>query len=242
MKVNGESIYGTTASPFSGRTPWGRCTVKAEGADSHLYVHVLSWPANGSLLLRGLQNEVASAQLLAGGAAVKVESSPHGPVLKLPATAPDAVCSTIKVRLKGQPKVVEMPVLADADGVIRLSPFDAKLQGDLKLGQRGGVDVVVDWANAVDVMSWSFEAADAGVYVLQLKTSAEKSGAALMVEGVGKKLACSIPKTENKRTFVTTPVGEVKLQKGQKLTLSLHPVVDGWSPVDMAMVELVPKR
>ena len=31
MKVNGEAIYGTTASPFK-RLPWGRCTKKVNGA------------------------------------------------------------------------------------------------------------------------------------------------------------------------------------------------------------------
>jgi hypothetical protein len=38
-------------------------------------------------------------------------------VLTLPATAPDAICPVIKLRVHGRPEVVQAPVLADPDGV-----------------------------------------------------------------------------------------------------------------------------
>ena len=43
MKVNGEAIYGTTASPFK-RLPWGRCTKKLTPDGAILYLHVFNWP------------------------------------------------------------------------------------------------------------------------------------------------------------------------------------------------------
>ena len=39
MKVNGESIYGTSASPFFKLT-WGRCTQRVEEDGTTLYLHV----------------------------------------------------------------------------------------------------------------------------------------------------------------------------------------------------------
>jgi alpha-L-fucosidase len=60
IKVNSESIYGTTASPL-GEVPWGRCTAKP----SRLYLHVFEWPANGKLEVSGLKNKVKKAYLLA---------------------------------------------------------------------------------------------------------------------------------------------------------------------------------
>jgi alpha-L-fucosidase len=39
MKVNGESIYGTTASPFA-KLAWGRATQKP----GKIYLHVFNWP------------------------------------------------------------------------------------------------------------------------------------------------------------------------------------------------------
>ena len=47
MDVNGESIYGTTASPFADLT-WGRCTKKVGTDTSLLYLHVFDWPADGA--------------------------------------------------------------------------------------------------------------------------------------------------------------------------------------------------
>jgi len=60
MKVNSESIYGTTASPL-GEVPWGRCTAKP----GKLYLHVFDWPTNGKLEVTGLKNKVKRAYLLA---------------------------------------------------------------------------------------------------------------------------------------------------------------------------------
>jgi len=39
MQLNGESIYGTSASPFF-KLPWGRCTVKKVKGGTNLYLHV----------------------------------------------------------------------------------------------------------------------------------------------------------------------------------------------------------
>lgn len=61
-----------------------------------------------------------------------------------------------------------------------------------------------------------------------------------MVQGVGK-LACSVPKTGAYETYQQVKVGEVNLPKGEKVKLTLRPVVDGWHPVNVRKVELLPK-
>src|SRR6266853_4482329 len=45
MKVNGEAIYATKASPLP-ILPWGRCTKKEEASTTTLYLHVFNWPAD----------------------------------------------------------------------------------------------------------------------------------------------------------------------------------------------------
>jgi len=60
MKVNGESIYGTTASPI-GAPAWGRCTDKP----GKLYLHVFDWPSDGKLVVPGVKGQVKKAYLLA---------------------------------------------------------------------------------------------------------------------------------------------------------------------------------
>ncbi len=60
MKVNGESIYGTTASSI-GRPKWGRSTTKGDT----IYLHVFDWPKDGKLLVEKPAKPVKKAWLLA---------------------------------------------------------------------------------------------------------------------------------------------------------------------------------
>ncbi|WP_229688845.1 alpha-L-fucosidase [Puia dinghuensis] len=99
MKVNGEAIYGTTASPLQ-PLAWGRCTKKTHGGATTLYLSVFDWPANGKLVVPGVNGEVKKASLLAGGSTLTTEKGADGLVINVPATTPDANASVIKVELK----------------------------------------------------------------------------------------------------------------------------------------------
>ena len=102
MKVNGESIYGTTASPFTNQLSWGRCTKKVAHNGATLYLHVFDWPADGKLVVPAPPGKVQSARLLATGEKLAMNTNPNGEmVLSLPAAAPDKISSTIKVEIKG---------------------------------------------------------------------------------------------------------------------------------------------
>lgn len=63
MKENSEAIYGTKASPFE-KLDWGRCTQKEKGENTVLYLHVFDWPADGKLVVPGLQNVFLNAYAL----------------------------------------------------------------------------------------------------------------------------------------------------------------------------------
>jgi alpha-L-fucosidase len=109
MKVNGEAIYDTKASPF-GLFPWGRCTQKEDGKHTILYFSVFEWPKDGKLTIPGLGNKVESAKLLANGEKVKTQTKDNGLVVNVPEKALDTKATVIKVEVKG--KVV--PVAATA--------------------------------------------------------------------------------------------------------------------------------
>jgi alpha-L-fucosidase len=104
MKVNGETIYGTTASPFK-ELSWGRCTTKLSGDGATLYLHVFNWPADGKLVVPGLKNTVQSASLLATHNKLKTSASPEGAIVSLPSAAPDKISSTIVLKIKGAPQI-----------------------------------------------------------------------------------------------------------------------------------------
>lgn len=240
MKTNGESIYGTRASPFK-KLPWGRCTTKIAGDDTILYLHVLDWPTDGKLVVPGLINPVKSAQLLEGGTTLVVETTDAGPVVAVPATAPDALCSTIKLVVAGPVKVADAQITEASDGVIRLLASDARLEGaDVRIQGSGDDSNIGFWTNPKDVVSWQICANNDGKYLVQIEAAAPNAGSVLLIQGVGK-LAYAVPNTTNFATFLTTKVGEITLTKGAKVTLTLRPVADAWQPVNVRKVELIPQ-
>ncbi len=101
MKVNGEAIYDTKASPF-GLFTWGRCTQKASGKNTILYFSVFNWPADGQLVIQGLKNKVLSASLLANKAPLKTQAGNDGLVIKLPVKAIDPMATVVKVVVQGK--------------------------------------------------------------------------------------------------------------------------------------------
>ncbi|MGA3171556.1 MAG: alpha-L-fucosidase [Chthoniobacteraceae bacterium] len=106
MKVNGDSIYGTTASPFA-YLPWGRCTRKG----STLYFHVFQWPQDGMLKVP-MTADVTSARLLADSSdKLKARQVDDHVEITLPEKAPDNIDSVVAVRLEGEPEIAAAPTL-----------------------------------------------------------------------------------------------------------------------------------
>lgn len=103
MKINGEAIYGTTASPF-GLLSWGRCTKKDAGENTILYFSVFDWPAGGNLLLPSFPNKIISASMLGNNAAIKSSRHKDGLLVSLPAKPLDTTATVIKVMVKGKIK------------------------------------------------------------------------------------------------------------------------------------------
>jgi len=109
MKVNGESIYGTAASPID-RPTWGRITTKLGGNSTTLYLHVLDWPVDGKMPM-ALSNQVEECQLLADPKrelTVDRDAS-KGLVLNLVGERPDPICSLVRRKISGDPTPVERP-------------------------------------------------------------------------------------------------------------------------------------
>lgn len=92
MKVNGEAIYGTQASPFD-QPGWGRFTSKP----GRLYAHVFEWPESGELSIPPLESKVTKVYLLtaAGPRTLEAGQTEAGIVVSLPPEAPDPVASVV---------------------------------------------------------------------------------------------------------------------------------------------------
>lgn len=106
LRANGESVYGTSASPIPFLS-WGRCTRKGP----LLYLHVFEPPADGELRLP-MRAEVTDARLLAApGRPLPHEARDGVVIVRLPAgpadpTDPmDRAATVVRLTLNGEPAV-----------------------------------------------------------------------------------------------------------------------------------------
>ncbi len=109
MKINGESIYGTTASPLE-HTAWGRVTQKKMGDNTRLYLHVFDWPTNGKLQLGGIANKPLKVYKLAGKKDLLFTGKDNMISIRVPASA-NTINTVIVVDIKGRPLVYKPPVI-----------------------------------------------------------------------------------------------------------------------------------
>jgi len=102
MKVNGEAVYGTKASPW-GLFAWGRCTSKETKDRTTLYFSVFERPADGKLVIPHLNNKVVTVVLLSDGTKLKTSVSKERTLtIVLPSKTIDPIASVIKVTVTGR--------------------------------------------------------------------------------------------------------------------------------------------
>ncbi len=131
MKVNGQAIYGTQASPFPA-LPWGRCTQRPLSAKrTRLFLHVFQWPDNGRLVVPGILNRARGAFLLvAPNKPLKVVRKEDGLVIHVPPKAPDSANSVVALDVDGPPQVVRPPLI-EAENDIFIDSLSVRITSPL---------------------------------------------------------------------------------------------------------------
>ena len=94
MRINGEAIYGTTASQY-GQPAWGRYTVKGSTA----YAHIFDWPDDGCLELAGVTIMPTRAYLLCDQQTINVERTGTNMTVHLPDVPPSTIASVVVLEL-----------------------------------------------------------------------------------------------------------------------------------------------
>jgi alpha-L-fucosidase len=100
MSVHGESVHGTTRSPFGSDEPsWGYYTKRP----GKLYAHVLTWPGT-QLAIPALSNTITRVYLLNNtNASLSYADNGAGITITLPASAPNAMDSVVAIEMNGLP-------------------------------------------------------------------------------------------------------------------------------------------
>jgi alpha-L-fucosidase len=239
MKVNSAAIYATKASPFK-KLPWGRCTEKVDGKNTILYLHVWNWPTDGKLLVPGLSNSIKSAKLLATGQKLKTSAKSDGVMIEIPATAPDPISSTIVLKIKGAPEIEAATLQQSTDGSIILYAADADLHGVLQYEHGNGKDNIGYWADPGDYASWTVKANRAGKFRVTTEIAAP-SESNFEISINDQTISGAAPKTGDYTKFQSTRLdGLLEIAAPGEVTISVKPVKDNWSPINLKSVKLIP--
>jgi alpha-L-fucosidase len=239
MRVNGEAVYGTTASPFK-RLSWGRCTknVSLEGAT--LYLHVFNWPADGQLLVPGLKNTPQEAYMLSDPAkkALPTQSGADGLILTVPATAPDPVSSTIVLEIKGPLEIGKAGLGQDYDGSILLPASDARLHGgEIQYESGEQRDNLGFWVNPDDWADWELTITRPGKFEVSAEIAAMDKGSIEISVGDSKTQGAANA-TGDYGKFKAVRIGTLEIASPGKATLAVRPVKDGWHPLNLKTIRL----
>ncbi len=226
MRVNGDAIRGTTASPFA-RLAWGRATRDRDV----LYLHVWEWPVDGRLVVP-MTGEVRGARVLGGGVVERFGPSADDGgrlVLELPGGPVDPACTVVRLELSGEGADAVAPspflVFPSASGVATLTPHDATLEGPQIRVERVGVigDVrhnIGYWLDPKATASWpvGIGATQGGRFRVEIDLACkdESAGAEVEfeVEGGAGVLSLTVPATGGWQEYRTVVLGEVAVPMG----------------------------
>lgn len=248
MRVNGEAIRGTTASPFE-RLPWGRATQKP----GTLYLHVWEWPADGRLEVR-MAGTVRSARLLGSADAIAVVPAADrgsGVVLSLPPKPADATCPVIRLDLDGPVNPMPFLVLADGQGVLALTPHDAELAGPSIRVERVGVigDVTHNigyWLDPSETASWpiGIGGGEAGAFRVEadIACADASSGSRVRFECGDRFLELTVPATGGWQRYRTVEFGRMTLPAGSHRATLRALSKTGEAVVNVRAVRIVSDR
>jgi alpha-L-fucosidase len=248
MDVNGESIYGTTASPFY-HLSWGRCTKKLHGGGATLYLQVFDWPENGKLVVPGLLNMPVSVRLLQNGAelsARQIREEVPGIVIQVPREAPDPSASVIRLEIEGELQVESNMPKQSKNGKVELTPDFAdlhnRLGSHLQLEKKDGKTYIGNWANPGAWVSCTFRISQPGRFKVQADMASENRSKLSWNLSQQTGTSVSLEETQGFKDYEIREMGTLEISEAGTHTLEFRPVNDGWNPINLRTVRLIPLK
>jgi alpha-L-fucosidase len=218
IKVNGESIYATKASPFK-RLSWGKCTQvpfdAAQGRPGKLYLHVFNWPADGKLVVPGLKNKVNNAYLLADSSKAKLATSAEegNVVVSVGEKALDSIATVVVLEIEGAPDVGSQSLAQETDGSITLKAADAEIHGHAGIEHSDGKDNIGFWVNKDDFVTWKFKVTKPGKFDVELETAckAGSEGSEYTVSVGSESVKDAVESTGSWQSYKTKKIGQISV-------------------------------
>ena len=245
MKVNGDSIYGTTASPFM-KLDWGRCTKKEYPRGTTLYLHVFDWPSDGKLVVPGLKNPIKQAYLMADWNPLETTQDDSGTIISIPESAPDKINSVIVVQVGGTLKVEETGIAQNKDGSLELLAEDAYIHNNegsqnAALQDRGDDPWNIGlWTDKEATVEWDFKVTQPGSFDIIAEIALEEDSAVSVSLGE-QVINTDTPATKSYGKYKKQNLGTVKIDTEGNHNIRLKPDGKKWKPINLRRVELIRK-
>jgi alpha-L-fucosidase len=244
MAVNGDSIHGTTHSPWK-RLPFdGRATVKG----NTLYLHVFQWP-DGGLKIAGLKDEVAAVKALDPSIRLgkhQCTREDEQIILSIPTPEnPDPVDTVVAVSFTEpvQLDLAPMTIRQADDGSVALKASDATPQGN-QIRYESDKDCLGFWSDQNDWASWNFKVAKPGTFDVEIALACERGvgGSEYVVAVADQQLKGNVEDTGSWTAFKTEMLGTLSIDKAGKYTLSIKAVSKpGMAVMNLRSIVLKPK-
>ncbi len=240
MQKNGESIYGTSASPFY-KLPWGRCTQKQTDKGIRLYLHVFDWPKNGELRIPGLKTRFSDVYLLSNpNQKFNWMFKDGDAVIYAPAVIFDPINTVIVVETKGKMEITSnMPTLID--GSILLPADFANIHNTgyrehARISGNGDKSVIRNWIDPKVKIDWMFNSTESGKYTIEFLVKTNSAHKIKVAIGDTTKMV-EIQSTNGEFDIVSC--GDIDITKTGNLSIVLTPVTENWADVELMHVELI---
>jgi alpha-L-fucosidase len=242
MKVNSESIYGTTASPCN-RPAWGRITTKKHGESTTLYLQVFEWPADGKLFVP-FDNKVTGCRLLADADRVfETKTDADGTTVQLTGQAPDPICSVVVLDVEGAPSITAASSIQQKkDGTVLLPANQATInnQGYSEHAKyEKDKDCIGYWVSSKVTVEWNFTVSKPGTFRVSALAASEKIST-LTLSLAGQSKGADVPASGGYTSFKPVDAGTFEIDEPGEYTLKIVPVKKGWNPINLRSVNLVP--
>ncbi|QEG24891.1 alpha-L-fucosidase [Mariniblastus fucicola] len=242
MDVNGESIYGTSASPFAD-LEWGKCTRKELDGKTKLYLHVFDWPEDGQLIVPGLKNSIEKASLLDGGAKLETRSVESGVIVSLPAEATDSHASVIVLDVAGKMDVEPQLPTFNKEGSLLLTADKAYInnnEGSKDAGVRKHDDIphIGYWLDNEASVEWQFRTKAPGTFEVHAELSVAEEKTRFGVGLVDAPLMVEVESTGGYGKYKKQVLGTIEIKTQGDQILRVKPDPSAWNPINLRSIEL----
>ena len=250
VETNSQALEGVRRSGALRPQPWGLSTLgPAEPGSPHpIYLYVFDWHASGKLIVYGLTGGVKKAYLLSDPNRTALPSATQGysTVYTVPKEPPDPLATVVVLEMADKPATMALWQKPGDDGRLVLHARDAIVHGrTLRYEPEPHKDTLGYWSNPSDWVEWDFEVPAAGTYAVQILQGCGKGsgGSKVAFAAGGQTLTVTVQDTGHFQNFVTRDIGQIRLEKAGRHTLTVKPMDrPGVAVMDLRSVTLTPVK